>query len=90
MKIEGDEICPRNGTRWVAIQAPLPVDVVGLWVAWHLYGGMNGLLGTGISRATAHRRLAKFRRIVGEHPADVRIVGVWVNPSHRNYREVRL
>ncbi len=55
-------------------------DLVGFWVLWHLYGGFEGLESTyGMHRATIWRKVAKFRKVFGQHPDEFRFEGITID-----------
>lgn len=40
--------------------------LMGYWLMWHLYGGIDGLISSGVmSSATAYRQKAEFLRVFG-------------------------
>jgi hypothetical protein len=41
---------------------------IGFWVMWHLYGGFEGLVEFGMNKSTIWRKVARFRKMTGEHP----------------------
>jgi hypothetical protein len=43
-------------------------DMIGFWVMWHLYGGFEGLVEFGMNKSTIWRKVARFRKMTGEHP----------------------
>ena len=51
-------------------------ELLGFWMAWHLYGGFEGLEKAGWHRATIFRKLKKFRSVFKVHPDEYRVVGV--------------
>lgn len=56
------------------------VELVGFWMAWHLYGGFEGLVeGVGMHPSTVWRKVKKFRTTFGEHPDTFRFPGVEIN-----------
>jgi hypothetical protein len=58
------------------VAAPLALDLLGFWLAWHLEGGFEGLQRIGLSRASIYRRISLFRKTMGQHPDDFRFPGV--------------
>jgi hypothetical protein len=56
--------------------APVVLDLLGFWLAWHLEGGFEGLQRIGMSRASVYRRVSLFRKIMGVHPDDFQFPGV--------------
>jgi hypothetical protein len=56
-------------------------ELVGFYVAWHLYGGFEGLVDSGMSPATVWRKVKRFRTITAEHPDEYRMPGVTINPA---------
>ena len=57
------------------------VDLLGFWLAWHLQGGFEGLERLGMHRATIYRKVAKFRKLTGQHPDEFRFAGVSVDTA---------
>lgn len=56
------------------------IELVGFWVAWHLYGGFEGLVErAGLSPSTVWRKVKRFRLAFGEHPDVYRMPGVKVD-----------
>ena len=52
-------------------------DLVGFWVAWHMYGGFEGLQEhMHMSRSAIYRRVNLFRKLFGEHPDTYQMPGV--------------
>src|SRR3972149_9193746 len=43
-------------------------EMLGFWVAWHLYGGFEGLRRAGWSERTIYRRLKRFRLVFKNEP----------------------
>lgn len=57
-------------------------DLFGFWLAWHLFGGFEGIQkGLGLSRSGVFRRVALFREIFGEHPDVYEFPGVAVDAA---------
>lgn len=56
-------------------------DVVGFWVLWHLYGGFEGLERFGMHPSTIWRKVAKFRKVTGEHPDQFVMPGIRIDPK---------
>lgn len=58
------------------------IELVGFWVAWHLYGGFEGLVErAGLSPSTVWRKVKKFRLAFKEHPDVFEMPGVTVDPE---------
>jgi hypothetical protein len=56
------------------------MDLVGFYVAWHLYGGFDGLQEAfGMHPSTIWRKVAKFRKTFGAHPDEYRLEGVTID-----------
>jgi hypothetical protein len=56
------------------------IELVGFWVAWHLYGGFEGLVERGgLSPSTVWRKVKKFRLAFGEHPDVYVMPGVTID-----------
>jgi hypothetical protein len=54
----------------------------GFYVAWHLYGGFEGLQETlGMHPSTIWRKVAKFRKMFGVHPDEAKFAGVSLDPK---------
>jgi hypothetical protein len=58
------------------LAAPVTLDLLGFWLAWHLEGGFEGLRRLGMSRASIYRRVSLFRKTMGVHPDEFRFPGV--------------
>ena len=58
------------------IAAPVAMDLMGFWLAWHLEGGFEGLRRLGMSRASIYRRVRLFRATLGMHPDEFGMPGV--------------
>lgn len=56
-------------------------QTIGFWVAWHLYGGFEGLLRAGWSERTIYRRLKLFRLAFKQHPDTFSLPGVTIDPA---------
>lgn len=56
-------------------------QMLGFWVAWHLYGGFEGLKRAGWSERTIYRRLKEFRIVFKTHPDTYRHPGVTLDPE---------
>lgn len=56
-------------------------DLVGFYVMWHLYGGFEGLRQFGMHPSTIWRKVARFRRVMGEHPDEFKFPGVKISPK---------
>jgi hypothetical protein len=56
-------------------------DLIGFWVMWHLYGGFEGLQDFGMHKSTIWRKVARFRRITGEHPDVFVMPGIAIDPK---------
>ena len=57
-------------------------DLVGFWLLWHMYGGFEGLESTyGMHRSTIWRKVAKFRKVFGEHPDTYRFEGITIDSA---------
>ena len=58
------------------------VEMLGFYVAWHLYGGFEGLRETlGMHPSTIWRKVAKFRKMFGVHPDEATFAGVTIDPK---------
>ncbi len=58
------------------------MDQIGFWVAWHMYGGFEGLVEhAGMHPSTVWRKVAKFREYFGVHPDVYRMPGVTLDPE---------
>lgn len=58
------------------------IELVGFWVAWHLYGGFEGLVERGqMHPSTVWRKVKKFRVAFKEHPDVYQLPGVTVDPE---------
>ena len=56
-------------------------DMIGFWVMWHLYGGFEGLIEFGMNKSTIWRKVARFRRMTGEHPDVFVMPGITIDPK---------
>lgn len=57
-------------------------ELVGFWVAWHLYGGFEGLVEhVGMHPTTVWRKVKKFRVAFKEHPDVYEMPGVTIKPE---------
>ncbi len=54
-------------------------DLVGFWVLWHLYGGFEGLERFGMHPSTIWRKVARFRKVTGEHPDEFEMPGIQID-----------
>lgn len=58
------------------------IDLVGFWVAWHLYGGFKGLVErAGLHPSTVWRKVKRFRVAFGEHPDVYEMPGVTIDAA---------
>ena len=56
------------------------MDQLGFWMAWHLYGGFEGVQEAfGMHPTTIWRKVAKFRKTFGVHPDEFRLPGVTID-----------
>lgn len=56
------------------------IELVGFWVAWHLYGGFEGLVQhVGMHPSTVWRKVKKFRVAFKEHPDVYEMPGVKID-----------
>jgi hypothetical protein len=56
-------------------------DLIGFWVMWHLYGGFEGLEHFGMHPSTIWRKVARFRKITGQHPDEFEMPGITIRPD---------
>jgi hypothetical protein len=56
-------------------------DLLGFWLYWHLYGGFEGLVESGMHPSTVWRKVKRFREVMGVHPDEYRFPGVTVKPE---------
>src|SRR5437660_1129418 len=54
-------------------------DLVGFYVIWHLHGGFEGLVESGMHPSTVWRKVKRFRMAFGQHPDEYRFPGVTIN-----------
>jgi hypothetical protein len=54
-------------------------EMLGFWLAWHIYGGFEGLQRAGWHERTIYRRLKKFRMVFKTHPDELSLPGVSVD-----------
>jgi len=54
-------------------------DLIGFWVMWHLYGGFEGLERFGMHPSTIWRKVARFRKITGQHPDEFEMPGITID-----------
>ena len=58
------------------------IELVGFWVAWHLYGGFEGPIErAGMHPSTVWRKVKKFRVAFKEHPDVYGMPGVTIDPA---------
>lgn len=58
------------------------MDQLGFWLAWHLYGGFEGVQeALGMHPSTIWRKVAKFRKTFGVHPDEFSLPGVTIQPA---------
>lgn len=58
------------------------MDMVGFYVAWHLYGGFEGLQEAfGMHPSTIWRKVAKFRKTFGVHPDEAYFKGLEIDTA---------
>ncbi|MGB6057194.1 MAG: hypothetical protein WBF71_02945 [Microthrixaceae bacterium] len=72
------------GPVMVPLVAPMArkqvIELVGFWVAWHLYGGFEGLVEqVGMHPSTVWRKVKKFRVAFKEHPDVFEMPGVTID-----------
>jgi len=56
-------------------------DLIGFWVMWHLYGGFEGLQRFGMHQSTIWRKVARFRKVTGQHPDEFEMPGISIDPK---------
>ncbi len=56
-------------------------DLIGFWVMWHLYGGFEGLERFGMHPSTIWRKVARFRKVTGQHPDEFEMPGITIDPK---------
>ena len=56
-------------------------DMIGFWVMWHLYGGFDGLVEFGMHKSTIWRKIARFRKMTGQHPHVFVMPGITIDPK---------
>lgn len=54
-------------------------DMLGFWLAWHIYGGFEGLRRAGWSERTIYRRLKRFRLVFKKHPDEFELSGIYLD-----------
>lgn len=59
----------------------MTVDMLGFWMAWHIYGGFEGLVEFGMHPSTVWRKVKRFRTVFGEHPDTYEFPGVKLDPE---------
>jgi hypothetical protein len=64
--------------RWAATQV---ADLVGFWMMWHLHGGFEGLVETGMHPTTVWRKVNRFRTAFGQHPDEFKMPGVNIDAA---------
>jgi hypothetical protein len=64
-------------------------DLIGFWVMWQLYGGFEGLEEFGMHKSTIWRKIARFRKMTGEHPDVFEMPGVTIDPKAYWVSEVK-
>ena len=63
------------------IAMALSGDLLGFWLSWHLNGGFEGLVESGMHPSTVWRKVKRFRTILGVHPDEFRVDGVSIDPA---------
>lgn len=61
--------------------AQMVEDMIGFWVIWHLYGGFEGLEEFGMHKSTIWRKVARFRKMTGQHPDVFVMPGISIDPK---------
>jgi hypothetical protein len=61
------------------VSAVVVTDLLGFWLVWQLQGGFEGLERLGMNRATIFRKVARFRRVFGQHPDEYVMPGVTID-----------
>ena len=62
------------------IAASYTLELVGFWVAWHLYGGFEGMQkALGLHPSTIWRKVARFRKTFGAHPDEYVFPGITID-----------
>ena len=65
-----------------SVAAKQATALVGFWVAWHLYGGFEGIVDqVGMHPSTVWRKVKKFRLAFKEHPDVFKMPGVTIDPA---------
>jgi hypothetical protein len=59
----------------------MTVDLLGFWMAWHIYGGFEGLVEYGMHPSTVWRKVRRFRSVFGVHPDEFVLPGVTIDPA---------
>ncbi len=57
----------------------MTADLVGFWAVWHLHGGFEGLVESGMHPSTVWRKVKRFRQVFGEHPDTFSMPGVTID-----------
>jgi len=56
-------------------------DLMGFYVAWHVFGGSEGLQRLGMQRSMIYRKVHQFEDWFGQHPDAYDFPGVEVSPE---------
>lgn len=63
------------------VAAGMVGDLIGFWIVWHLYGGFEGLEKFGMHKSTIWRKVARFRKMTGQHPDVFEMPGITIDPK---------
>jgi hypothetical protein len=70
-----------SSRRRTNLAATETADMLGFWLAWHLYGGFEGLEDIGMHRSTIFRKIKRFRTYFKTHPDEYTLRGVTLDPE---------
>lgn len=85
--VDDEEIPDELLDRW-SEEAREESEMIGFWVAWHLAGGFDRLVGSGWHRATIYRKVHRFRARYHQHPDEYVFPHIKLN--HAGYWEDRI
>lgn len=78
-KIAGPVVSPVLDPAIARYAKGVTVDLLGFWMAWHIYGGFEGLVDFGMHPSTVWRKVRRFRQVFGAHPDEYRFPGIEVD-----------
>ena len=58
----------------------MTLDLLWFWMDWHLFGGFEGLVESGMHPSTVWRKVKRFRVAFEAHPDEYKFPGASVDP----------